>query len=437
MISTTRTAWLLALACLFATYAVAQTTPPAAQAEQTPEKKVEKETPKEETVKTAPEQVAPAEPAKPPANEVLVTVNGHEIKQADFDAQFDLSVAQQPRGRAMSEAQLSRLRKQYRPQIINRLIDNYLLDTEVAKAGVTMTDEELRKEMETGLTNHLTRTGMTRDEFEERVKQSSGKSLDEFMTERISNPTVKQMAIQGKLVRKVYAEELKISDEKIKEAYDRDFERMYSKPEMVKASHILVKLNEPAEGQDAEAYKAELRKKAEDLLAKVKAPDADFAKLAEENSDCPSKSKGGDLGFFPRQGAMVEPFAEAAFGLKIGEISDIVETRFGFHIIKATDRKPAEEKKLEDVKESIRANIEEQELRALMRKHVSKLRDAAEITYPEQPEQDTNTPKLSNAALPAKLQKKPDGETAQKQTEQKAADQAKAEEKKKAEPAEK
>ena len=103
----------------------------------------------------------------------------------------------------------------------------------------------------------------------------------------------------------------------------------FKMPERVHASHILVKVDPNA----SDASKAESRKKLEGIKARLDGGE-DFAKLAEENSDCPSSAKGGDLGFFTR-GQMVAPFEEAAFALNPGDTSDVVETRFGFHLIKS------------------------------------------------------------------------------------------------------
>ena len=89
----------------------------------------------------------------------------------------------------------------------------------------------------------------------------------------------------------------------------------------VRASHILVKTEEEAK----------------DLLNKIK-EGADFAELAQEHSLCPSKRDGGDLRFFGR-GMMVKPFEDAAFELEVGQVSEPVETQFGWHLIKLTDKK--------------------------------------------------------------------------------------------------
>src|SRR5262249_15970589 len=79
-----------------------------------------------------------------------------------------------------------------------------------------------------------------------------------------------------------------------------------------------------------------------------------FADVARKESACPSKAQGGDLGWFPRAGSMVEPFAQAAFALKPYEMSDVVTTRFGCHLILATDRRAGKETKFEDVKDVVK-----------------------------------------------------------------------------------
>jgi peptidyl-prolyl cis-trans isomerase D len=137
-----------------------------------------------------------------------------------------------------------------------------------------------------------------------------------------------------------------IPPQDIQRTYEDNLQQ-YSTPEQVRASHILLK----TEGKDDAAVK----KQAEELLARVKAG-ADFPQLATKYSeDDASKTKGGDLDFFPK-GQMVPEFDKAAFSMKPGEISDIVKTQFGYHIIKVTDKKAAITKPLEEV----RAQIEDQ-----------------------------------------------------------------------------
>src|SRR3954452_6144174 len=132
-----------------------------------------------------------------------------------------------------------------------------------------------------------------------------------------------------------------VSAEDIQRNYE-DNKKQYSTPEQVRASHILLK----TEGKD----EAAVRKQAEDILKQAKAPGADFAALAKKYSeDDGSKENGGDLDYFPK-GRMVPEFEQAVFSMQPGQISDLVKSQFGFHIIKVVDHKPASTRALDDVR---------------------------------------------------------------------------------------
>jgi peptidyl-prolyl cis-trans isomerase D len=155
-------------------------------------------------------------------------------------------------------------------------------------------------------------------------------------------------------------------------AYYEQNKAAYGQPEERRASHILITAGEGGSASD----KAGARRKAEELLARLRQNPGDFAKLAREFSKDPgSAAKGGDLGFFGRN-MMVKPFEDAAFKLRPGEISDIVETDFGFHIIRVDEVKPATYKPFE----AVRADIE----REYRRQHAQK-------KFAEAVEQFTNT----------------------------------------------
>jgi parvulin-like peptidyl-prolyl isomerase len=104
----------------------------------------------------------------------------------------------------------------------------------------------------------------------------------------------------------------------------------------------------------------------------------DFADLARQHSDCTSKDKGGDLGFFSRHGQMVEAFASAAFKLERGGISPVVQTVFGYHVIKVTDIKPGKDVSLEEVRADVADACADRRARAIY----EQLRAAAEIELP-------------------------------------------------------
>lgn len=146
----------------------------------------------------------------------------------------------------------------------------------------------------------------------------------------------------------VLMQQVTVTDDEIKAWFDSHTDR-FQQAEERRASHILI----PVPKDAPEAQQKTAHETAEDLLKKVRASPGDFANLAKENSKDPgSAQNGGDLGFFAR-GAMVKPFEDAAFKLKPNEISDVVQSDFGYHIIKLTEIKPAKGKSLDEVRGEI------------------------------------------------------------------------------------
>lgn len=146
-----------------------------------------------------------------------------------------------------------------------------------------------------------------------------------------------------------------------------------TEPEEVKASHILIKVEPTAD----DATKAAARKKIEDLQQKLKAG-GDFAELAKENSEGPSNVRGGDLGYFKR-GQMVKPFEDVAYSMKIDEVSDLVETRFGYHLIKVSDKKPEQTLAYADVKDKIAQRLKQEKVEKDATLYVEDLKKGAKI----------------------------------------------------------
>ena len=151
------------------------------------------------------------------------------------------------------------------------------------------------------------------------------------------------------------ATQINVSDADIKSYYEQNT-KQYGTEEQRRASHILIGVNKDA----SDADKAAAKEKADKLLASLRKSPQDFAKLAKENSiDTGSAERGGDLGFFGK-GAMVKPFEDAAYKMKQDELSDLVQSDYGFHIIKVTAIKPAAVKPLEQVKTEIASDIRKQ-----------------------------------------------------------------------------
>nr|WP_257787940.1 peptidylprolyl isomerase [Limihaloglobus sulfuriphilus] len=168
-----------------------------------------------------------------------------------------------------------------------------------------------------------------------------------------------------------------VSDEDVKNYYDENTQQ-FKQPEQVRASHILVKVEKDASEEDKAAAKEEIKA----IKAKIDAGE-DFAELAKSESDCPSGKNGGDLNFFS-QGRMVKPFSDAAFAMEVGEISDVVETQFGYHIIKVTDKKEANTQTFDEVKANIKARLESEKRNKYVSSYIEKLKEEAELTYDEE-----------------------------------------------------
>ena len=148
-----------------------------------------------------------------------------------------------------------------------------------------------------------------------------------------------------------------VSDADIKAYYDQNLAR-YKTDEQRRASHILIAAGKDAPAADKVAAKA----KADKILAQLRKSPNDFAKLAKENSQDPgSAERGGDLDFFGK-GMMVKPFEEAAYALKEGNISDVVQSDFGFHIIRLTALRAATTRPLSEVKANITDEIRRQQV---------------------------------------------------------------------------
>jgi peptidyl-prolyl cis-trans isomerase C len=339
--------------------------------------------------------MATSMPASRPANETAVTVNDRAITEGEVENTLVAGF----QGRPVPPAQLAQMRERYHRQVVDMLIDTELFNEVAAKEKVTIDTKEVAAKFEGELAQMRKSQDMTQEDLANRIKQGTGMTYEEFVAKRAADPMAQNHYLQVKLVEKLFPEQLKVTDADVKEYYDKNLESQYKKEAMVKASHILIGTRELKTDEE----KANAKKKAADVLAEAKKPGADFAALAKEHSSCPSKARGGDLGFFPRNGAMVEPFAAAAFALKVGEISDVVETQFGYHIIKVTERKDAATTSLADATPEIRETLKREKLGSELKKYAKDLRDKAKIVYPagKEPATQPATSLLAPGSRPA------------------------------------
>jgi parvulin-like peptidyl-prolyl isomerase len=141
----------------------------------------------------------------------------------------------------------------------------------------------------------------------------------------------------------------------------------------VRARHILLGIK----ADDTDVAIQDKRKKIEEILSEATSG-GDFALLAQQHSEGPSSVRGGDLGFF-RRGEMVPPFDSAAFALEVGDISGVVETRFGYHIIKVEERRDGRILDFDEVKDGLLAQMEQQRLGEAVQIHLNEMMNVAII----------------------------------------------------------
>ena len=176
----------------------------------------------------------------------------------------------------------------------------------------------------------------------------------------------------NELVKTRIADKIEISEEDSQKFY-RDHPELFKQHEQVKASHILVKVEKGAD----EGKKTAARNKIEKIQTRLKKGE-DFATLARENSEGPSASRGGDLGYFKR-GSMVKPFEDAAFALEVNQVSEVVETMFGYHLIKVFDKKPEQQLAYAEVKGELQEHLKQQKLKLEVDTYLDGLKKSASI----------------------------------------------------------
>lgn len=169
-----------------------------------------------------------------------------------------------------------------------------------------------------------------------------------------------------------FSARIKISDEEVKEAYEKE-QAMEQREYEYRARHILFRVAK----EDPEAKRAMQLAKAEGILQRLEAGD-DFATLARQFSEGPTAKFAGDLGYF-RKGIMVKNFEKAALALEVGQISGIVETTFGYHIIKLTDKRPLPSRTLEEAEPEIRNRIREEQMKLEMAVWMTQVRNKAYV----------------------------------------------------------
>ncbi|MDI3548872.1 MAG: peptidyl-prolyl cis-trans isomerase [Halanaerobiales bacterium] len=299
------------------------------------------------------------------ADNIAAVVNGEEITTSQVDQYANLQQvimqlyqANQEFSRLLFTTNAGQdLINEYRKLKLNELIIKKLLQAEAKNQGIILNqekkDEIFNKQIEAIEENN----NITEDQLVEALKKQGIESLEAY--KKIFFEQNEGAILIGELQKKIF-DSITVEDKAVEDYYNKNIDS-YKYGAQVKASHILVDTEE----------------KAREVLDKLN-NGADFAEVAKEYSTGPSGKNGGDLGYFEK-GDMVPEFAEAAFSLKVGEISKPVKTKFGYHIIKVFDKKEAGVKSFAEVKDSIKSKLLNQKRQQAWSDLIKELREKADI----------------------------------------------------------
>lgn len=301
----------------------------------------------------APEEAVKPVPAELP--EVVARVNGENVTRQEFE-----DFLQNLEIRAGGPVPPDQRDRVYR-RILDQIVGYKLLQQEAKARNIVVPDSEVEA-----------RIGEIKKQFpsEDLFMQTL---IERKMTlEQIRADARDDMAV-GKLIEAEVEAKAALKPEQVQEFYDQNPDQ-FRQPERVRASHILITF--PQGGDDA--AKAEARTKAEQVLKELKAG-GDFAALAKQHSQDPgSAAQGGDLGFF-EEGQMVGPFNDAAFSLQPGAMSDLVETQFGYHIIKVAEKQPSRTIPLSEVRPQVEEYLQARNREEQTEAFVESLRNKGKV----------------------------------------------------------
>lgn len=293
-------------------------------------------------------------------DDTIAKGTGLEVKRSQLDAAM---ISIRSNAAARNQAITPDQAVMYERQILERLIQIQLLNNKATEA-----DKAKGKEMATKQYDAILKRSVTEEALARQLK-SVGMTMEEL----------KSKMAEEAIAQAVADRELKVSvtDEEAKKYYDENPAK-FEQPEMVRASHILMSTLDPNTRQPLpEDKKAAKRKQIEELLKRARAGE-DFAKLAKENTEDPGSRDSGGEYKFPR-GQMVPEFEAAAFSLNTNQVSDVITTQFGYHIIKLSEKIPAQKVELAKVADELKEGLKRQKLEKLLPDYIEKMEKDANV----------------------------------------------------------
>ncbi len=319
-------------------------------------------------------------------DKVIVKVNNENILKSDFDKLYNSALEQYTQ---FSDKKLTDEEKeQLKQKVLDQLIIDKLLLQEAKKQNIKVTKREIEEGIKTvksrfpsdsAFLQELKKENLTEKQFEKKIEEQIMvlKLIDEKIRKNVPQPTENEAKeLFNKIVNMINKKDVKVSNEDDIKLLAKLVERYFD--EQVRVRHILIRVPQnPTPQQKEEAKKKILEIKA--MLDKGE----DFATLAQKYSEDPgSKDRGGDLGFIAR-GDTVEPFEKVAFSLKEGQTGDIVETIYGYHIIKVVERRAKRKPDFETIKDDLLQFLTRKNAEKYYEQYVENLKKSANIQYIE------------------------------------------------------
>ncbi len=278
-----------------------------------------------------------------------------EVEQRAAPELAKVAAERDPKKRATQRAELMK-------RALDVLIGEKLLEAQIKELNIEVTDQDV----EAGMEDVRRQNNLEQEQFEQLLRQEgyTMASYKDFMRKHLARLKLINLKVRSKV---------KVSDEELKAEYAK-YSRMEGDDPEVHARHIVVQVQAKASPEEVE----KARLKAAALAVEARKPGVEFAELAKKKSEGPSAPDGGDLGYF-RRGVMIPEFERTAFNMKVGEVSEPVRTKFGWHVIKVEDRRSVAVKGFEDVKEQLKDSLLKNQLERYTEQYVQELRAGAMV----------------------------------------------------------
>ncbi len=320
-------------------------------------------------VETKPESPA-AETQEPQGDKVVVTVDGAEILQSQIDRRtIPQLAALAQNGQTTNEEVKDNLRQ----NILNEIMKEQLVKRAIESEKIQVSSSEINNR----LIQLAGRQNLTVGQF---LSQAAKQKVT---SDRIEEQLRANIAFEKLVATHTDSNSLIVNEEDARKYYNENISQ-FTQPQRIRASHILFgtgvrdETGKPVEPNEAEG--AEFKRNAEEAAKKL-AKGGDFEELVRAHSVCKTKNNGGDLGYFTKDTNMDKDFVEAAFKLNKGDVSDVVQTQFGYHIIKITDNVPENTISFDDARTATINLLTNERRKTSVDNYIKSLESKAEIVW--------------------------------------------------------